>query len=408
MQDRHFPPLKNRCTRSSRPAPCAMGIAGTEFTSAAAVAVAIPPARAVHVLALDRCSPPVVVAAASRLVTAVFNAASEIGPERDALLVLSVSGTLADDRVMEVLSTASSLALHDRRSEKTCVARIKQLCRAGEGASRREGSEAVEYSDRFVERVSAFVCERFSASPVHLYLASTIVGSVSADMDIPINAFPSQSACRSMHLITGEREQDIGTLFGEVIARVLSSRVTLRVGKILVQLLARPRICGTGFLPAMLSLTAYRRVAIEAIPEDVLFGLPTALFPDDDAEQDTASLADSGLFASIASDLFKRQEALLAVERNGPHLVLLPTAPNMILLREVASKTTLLPAPVRSSVSSNSPQKDAVDLCLAHAAAWNMTNEIIDDVVLSTFKPLEFDGGEFAPVDARKAVDFSL
>lgn len=382
-----------------------MGAVDTEFVSAAAVEAPVSPARAVHVLALDRCSPQMVVSAASRFVSSIFAEGFEIGHDRDSLFILSVSGTSEDDRVIEVLSTASSIALQDRRSEKTAIARIKQLCRKDESEPK-ANADAVEYSDRFVERVSGFITTRLSASPVHLYLASTTVAAVSNAMEIPINAFPSQAACRSMHLITGKDEQAVFTLFGEVFARLLSSRVTLRVGKVLVQLLARPRVCGTGFLPSVLSLKVYRRVAIQALPEDVLFGLPTALFPDEDAERDTASIADSKLFARIASDLFKRQEALLAVERNGPHLVLLPTAPNLILLREVASRATLLPAPVVSSTRALSPQKDIVDLCLADSEAWSMPDNIIDDVLLSSFNPLEVDVGDCSLADVTKSVGF--
>lgn len=384
-----------------------MGSAGTDFVSPAAVEAPVSPERAVHVLALDRCSPQVVVSAASRFVSSVFAAGCEIGRDRDSLLVLSISGTAEDDRVIEVLSTASSIALQDRRSERTAIARIKQLCRS-DNRDPKIGADAVEYADRFVERVSVFATSRFNACPVHLYLASATVGGVSTALEVPINAFPSQADCRSMHLITGKSGEDVFTLFGEIFARLLSSRVTLRVGEVLVQLLARPRICGTGFLPPVLSLKVYRRVAIQALPEDVLFGLPTALFPDEDAERDTASIADSKFFARIASDLFKRQEALLAVEKNGPHLVLLPTAPNLILLREVASKTTLLPAPVTASVRAISKQKDVVDLCVADSEAWNMPDDIIDDIVLSPFNPMEIDVDDIFTADAVKAVGFAV
>lgn len=384
-----------------------MGIDGTEFASAAAMSDGVSPARAIHVLALDRCSPPMVITAASRLVSSMFNAAAEICGDRDAFLLLSVGGAPADDRVIELLSTVSPHALRDPRSEKTCIARLKQLCLPQGGVANTPESSS-EYADRIIDRVSAFVTVRFNTSPVHLYIASMTVATVSSAADIPLNAFPSSSVCRTMHLIAGGSERDVRSLFGEVFARVLSSRVTLRVGKSLLQLVARPRICGVGFLPSFLSLSAYRRVAIQALPEDVLFGLPTALIPDDDAEQDTASIRDAEAYSRIASELHKRQEALVAVERNGPHLVLLPTSPSMILLREVASKQTLLPAPISSVLTTPSAFKSAVNLCLAGASAWNLTNEIIDDVVLSTFNPLDLDGGTFTSQQTPRVVEFTL
>jgi hypothetical protein len=387
-----------------------MGIDATDFSSAAAVSAPPSPARAVRLLVLDRAASAPIVTATARLVSAVFCAAPELGTGRGALVIVVVGGAVGDDGVQEVLSTVSPLALRDPRTEKTCLARLKLLCSAEVQNTGGSGmkDDAAGYAESLLDRVFSFAKGTYGAAPVHLYIASVTVAAVSNASDVPLNAFPPVSVCRTMHLFGGESARDVTTLFGEVFASLLSSQVTLRVGKKLLQLVARPRIRGVGFLPAVLSLFAYRRVGIQSLPEDVLFGIPTALIPDEDAEQDAASSGDAEAYANVAAELYKRREALVAVERNGPHLVLLPAAPDMILLREVASKETLLPTPLRSRSSPSVASHSAVELCIAGAAAWNIKNDIIDDIVLSSFNPLDLDGGSYKCRSSTRAVEFRL
>jgi hypothetical protein len=390
-----------------------MALHGTEFAPASASLPGVSPTRAVRIVAVDIRSAPFAHASAARLISAVFSAAPELGSARDAVVVLAVGGAPHDAPVHEVLSFISPGALRDPRSEKTCLARLRQIVRDAVATPGDDESSAAPESDEqqarvLVKRVSDHVCGRFGAARVHVYIASTIVAAVSSASDVPPSALLPASVCQSVRLFAGESDRDVGSLFGEAFACLMSSRVTLRVGASLLQLVARPRIRGAGCLPPVLSLIAYRRVSVDAVPEDVLFGIPTALLPDADAERDAASKKDAEIFADLAAALASRREALVAVERNGPHLVLLPTSAGVLLLREVACKDTLLPAPAVAGPPARQGGGGVVDSCIAAAAPWSLPSDLIDDVTLSTFDPLDLDGAGIAAVRARRAVGFCV
>lgn len=383
---------------------------GTEFTTAQVASVSpVSGSQAVHIIAIDLESSSALHAQSARFISSIFNAAPELGSSRDAVVLLAVGGATHDLAISEVLATTSSVALSDATFERAALGRlatrIKDHKISSGGASATVfgpetgggfGEEAVERAQGIVKGVSEAVRGKFGAARVHLYFASSLVCSVSEKRDIPFNAFPDSEVCYKMHLFTCEKAHDASVLFGEVFARMLSSRVTLRIGNKLLQLLARPRIRGSGCLPASLVLTGYYKVGIDSVPEDLLFGIPTALLPDYDAEQDSASRQDWKHFKELAETLSARREALVVVERNGPHLVALPAAKGMLLLREIASKETILPGPTGQGLkTTGDTEKSAVDICIEGSASYHIGHGIIDEIALSAFNPLELDGAGF-------------
>jgi hypothetical protein len=113
---------------------------------------------------------------------------------------------------------------------------------------------------------------------------------------------------------------------------------------------------------------------------------------DADAAEDAASKRDIAVFGELAAALCVRQEAIVATERHGPHLVLLPAAPGScsLLLREVASRDTLLPAPPCVSAPSGQVAGDA----------WNCA--LLDPLSVTRFNPNEL-GSAFGAADVLRA-----
>jgi hypothetical protein len=104
--------------------------------------------------------------------------------------------------------------------------------------------------------------------------------------------------------------------------------------------------------------------------------------PDTDAAEDAASKRDVAAFRELAAALCVRQEAIVVTERHGPHLVLLPAAPGScaLLLREIASRDTLLPAPAAAAVPRGHITGDA----------W--TCALLDPLSVTAFNPQVLGG----------------
>lgn len=351
------------------------------FSSASDVhpALTATAAQGVRIVVVDVRAPPNVQRAATRLIRAVYASSTELTAGRDHITLIAVGGAPEDPSPVELLSTLSKGSLADPLFEKTCVGRLLQSATDAvrKATTVPKGKDyCAETVAELITRVLNYISGRYGAARMHLYIAAYV------EEDEFLDAAVASGALHSVQTL--QEDRDPWLLFGEAFACLMASRITLKVGTTIMQLVARPRIRGVGCLPATLSLTAIRRVGIDSIPEDVLFGIPTALLPDSDCAEDVASRTDARAFAELASALFDREEALVLAERAGPHLVLMPASPSLLLLREIASKENLLP-------QSNSPTP--LDKGpYASPALPGHAFSIVDTVILSTFNPLQLDG----------------